>query len=279
MLATLPPPPVLWTHPDRDPFRGSAGDAARLFVRAGLPEAIVRAQFRALAAGRCHARDLRQGERLTLMLFGRSRVLRNVVAEPALWQLRVPRAAVECAVEHDGRRFSLVVPAVCHNYSEEVHALPGAAPFPVWGAPFAPPAGPMPGFGETIGGNEESVGEIGGAGFGVFAGGIGGELGVPPNLTTEREISFIALHRRRFHRVEYEAYRHLVHRALYVTPPEFPMGESVPPISGVTPPGETPTPPQGSSTGTHSVPEPAGWAILATALALLAGLRMLGRRR
>lgn len=270
MIATaLPPavPVVEWRNPGADPYIGSPREAARLFVRAGLPGAVIDAQFRALAAGRCHVRDLRQGEVFVAMLFDRRKVLRNVVAETALWQSRVPRAAVECAVERRGWRFSLVIPRACHNYSEEIRRLPGAPPFPVWGAPFAPPAGPMPGFGETIGGNEESVGEIGGAGFGVFAGGIGGELGVPPNLTTEREISFIALHRRRFHRVEYEAYRHLVHRALLVPPPEFPTLPSVPPIGGVTP--ETPP---------AAVPEPAGWAILATALGLLAGLRMRGRR-
>lgn len=278
MIATLPPAPapVLWTHPDRDPFRGSAGDAARLFIRAGLPEAIVNAQFRALAAGRCHARDIRQGERIEMMLFGRRRLLRNVIAESDLWQSRVPREALVCDVRRGGWRFSLVIPRVCHNYSEEIRALPGAPPFPVWGAPFAPPAGPMPGFGETLGGNEEAFGGIGGAGFGAFAGGF--SAGISPGFVPEQNqaISFVAPARpRHFRRAEYEEYRRLVHRALYVPPPEFPVGTSVPPVSGVTPPATPATP----ATPPASVPEPAAWAILATALGLLAGMRIFGGRR
>lgn len=268
IAATLPPAPpaaaIEWRNPGADPYVGGASEAARLFIRAGLPREVVAAQFRKLRDGRCHAGRIRQGDRLDLMLAGRGHVLRGVIAEPIYWPASAPRAAVVCPVARGGWVYRLIVPVVCRNFSEAITPLAGAA-LPPRGAPFGPAPGWAHWGGET-GGVEESVGGLGG-GFGAFAGGFStGASGL--SSAPVSEISFVSRERERrhFRRAAVEEYRRFVHRALFVPPPLFPPGESVPPVSGVTPP---PPPGGGGSSAPASVPEPAtGW-LLGAALAVL----------
>lgn len=258
MIATaLPPAPpaIPWVRPGRDRFTGSPEEAARLFVAAGFPLPLIKTQFNELRDGECHVRDIRQGERIDAMVFGRARLLRNVVAEPDLWQSRAPRPVIECDVQHDGKRYALLWPFACGNWSEEITALS-----PVWGVPFAPPTGPLPGYAELLGGNEEAVGGFGGGGFGAFAGGwaAGASLSVAP-----REVSFVAPAPPI--PSEYRArhwFRRHWHRAAF----RFP----VPTVPGVSTPPSTPP---------AHVPEPASAWIFADAIGLLAGVRIFRRHQ
>ena len=279
--AALPPdpPPFYWRAPDRDPYRGTPDAAVLLLVEHGVPLTVVREQFREFRAAECHVRDIRQGERLALMLFGRGRVLRNVVAEPDRWSANISRRVIECDADRDGWRYELLRPEVCGNWSEEIVPPPGVPRSAVWGAPFAPPVGPMPGFGETIGGNTEAFGGFsgGGMGFGAFAGGWSAGapgLVLPRGLASgPREISFVLPERpvpavkfttsRWVRTAVQETARHRFRFAAFHRYERIPM---IPPSS---PPGSPAAP----------VPEPASGWLLAGALAMLAIIRRIRRGR
>lgn len=254
MSAYLPPQPIVWARPDTRPFSGTPAAAMRLLIRAGFPERVVRAQFAAYAAGQCRVRPLHPGEHFDAMLFGHDDVERDVIAATDRWPPVASRAAVECGVTHDGERYALLRPMACGNWSEESMAFS-----PPWGVPFAPPVGPMPGFAETIGGNEESAY----GGFGAFAGGWAagaGAVGYSPALAV-REVSFVlpAPAARTEYR-ERHWFRRRWHRAAF----RFPV-PSVPPIVGAIP-------------SPARVPEPSSGALLLTALLGMAAITRFWRR-
>lgn len=289
IAAALPPdpPPFYWRAPDRDPYRGTPDAAVLLLVEHGVPLTVVREQFREFRAAECHVRDIRQGERIALMLFGRGRVLRNVVAEPDRWPVGLSRRIVECDVDRGDWRFGLLRPEVCGNWSEEIVPLPGAPHSAVWGAPFAPPPG-FAHWGGTFGGNAGAVGGFGGGmGFGAFAGGWSAGapgLVLPRGLASgPREISFVLPERPRptatfrvrhgFRRAAYERFHAGLHSAVfYRRPAVLPVVivEIIPPSAG---PGAPPSIPP------SNVPEPASACLFAGALAMLALIRRIRRGR
>jgi hypothetical protein len=260
---------VLWDHPAADRFRGTGEDAARLFAENGIPASVVAEQFRLFNEGRCRVREIGEGEPIDLMTFGSGHVLRRVIAAPALWPQGASRAAVECDMERAGRRYELLFPQACGNWSERIVPLGPSSP------PFGPPYGPGPGggpgwWGGVYGGNEEGEGFAGGfANFG--GGGIGGLAGSPrsaPAVFTTRARERVATERIRLRKLLRRTLVERIRRVVYVTPPP-----SVPPIE--VPPGGPPSPPSGSpgAPPPQPVPAPASGGLFATALAALAAIR------
>lgn len=114
MISAPDQPPTYWDAPGADPWRGTFDRAAELLAGAGGIPPAVYADI--IDHGRCVMRDVREGERIDAMTFGRDQVETNVVARPSHWRSNVVRLTLDCTDSY-GRH--ALLPVACGNYSYE----------------------------------------------------------------------------------------------------------------------------------------------------------------